>query len=102
MLHSPQFVARGAAGVASFVAFPNPQISNSAISVTAEWQAHRAAINLRIVCRLGSLRKLTQSTAAGSDVGNRQRRHVTKDVAPVSPLGWGLHPEHIPCHSDHG
>jgi hypothetical protein len=28
-------------------------------------------------------------------VGNLQRRHVTKDVAPESPLGTGLHPEHI-------
>ena len=30
-------------------------------------------------------------------MGNLQRRHVPNDVAPESPLGRGLQPEHIPA-----
>ena len=31
------------------------------------------------------------------NVGNLQRWRITKDVAPESPLGRGLQPEHIPA-----
>jgi len=44
----------------------------------------------------------TEKSLTRSNVGDLQRRHVTKDVAPESPLGRGLHPEHIPRHSDRG
>ena len=39
----------------------------------------------------------TEKSLTRSNVGDLQRRHVTKDVAPESPLGRGLQQEHIPA-----